>query len=457
MAGGTQKLTARLGPIYAGDGCAMAGYPLAKAAVAVVGDTAMPLHDYQLSNFTAEPFTRPVYRRGSGPAVIVIHEVPGLHPLVVEFADRLVDAGMTVFMPSLFGTPGKPATKAYALRTIITNICIRREFSVWSGGKSSPIVDWLRALARHAHAECGGPGVGAVGMCFTGGFALAMMTEPAVIAPVLSQPSLPLRGGKKGAIDVSEHEIACARARFENEDLSLLGLRYASDAFVPDARFDRYADEFGARFERIDLKDEDARKDTGMAPHSVLTIHLPESGPGKEAETRTIGFFRHRLGLSPAVEMDRRQDLSAIPGVAMAAAAAAMLASAPAAAVTTVPTPPAVVLPSGTSVRDVEIGTGAEAMAGKYVAVHYTGWLYVDGKRGMKFDSSRDRGQPFAFPLGYGQVIQGWDEGVVGMKVGGKRTLIIPASAGYGDRGAGADIPPGATLIFDVELIQVEE
>ncbi len=134
--------------------------------------------------------------------MIVIHEVPGLHPLVVDFADRLVAQGMTVFMPSLFGTPGKPATKAYALRTIIGNICIRREFNVWSGGKSSPIVDWLRALARHAHAECGGPGVGAVGMCFTGGFALAMMTEPAVIAPVLSQPSLPIRGGDKGAIDV---------------------------------------------------------------------------------------------------------------------------------------------------------------------------------------------------------------------------------------------------------------
>ena len=257
----------------------------------------MPLADYSLSDFTAAPYTRPVYRRGNGPAVIVIHEVPGLHPLVVDFADRLVARGMTVFMPSLFGTPGKPATKAYALRTIIGNICIRREFSVWSGGKSSPIVDWLRALARHAHATCGGPGVGAVGMCFTGGFALAMMTEPAVIAPVLSQPSLPLRGARTGAIDVSESEIACARARFEKEDLSLLGLRYRSDTLVPDARFARYAREFGDRFETVELADADARTGTGMAPHSVLTIHLPDDGPGKAAETRTIDFFRHRLGL----------------------------------------------------------------------------------------------------------------------------------------------------------------
>ena len=226
-----------------------------------------------------------------------MHEVPGLHPLVVDFADRLVAQGMTVFMPSLFGTPGKPVTKGYALQTIISNICIRREFSIWSGSKSSPIVDWLRSLARHAHAECGGPGVGAVGMCFTGGFALAMMTEPAVIAPVLSQPSLPLRGGKTGSIDVSDSEIACARARFEKEDLSLLSLRYRSDTLVPDARFARYKAEFGDRFETVELADGDARTGTGMAPHSVLTIHLPDDGPGKAAEARTIGFFRQRLGL----------------------------------------------------------------------------------------------------------------------------------------------------------------
>ena len=404
----------------------------------------MALSDYQLSDFTASPFTRPVYRRGSGPAVIVIHEVPGLHPLVVDFADRLVAQGMTVFMPSLFGTPGKPASKAYAVQQVLLNICIRREFHTWSGGKSSPIVDWLRALARHAHADCGGPGVGAVGMCFTGGFALAMMTEPCVIAPVLSQPSLPLRGGKTGAIDVSEAEIACAKARFEKEDLSLLGLRYRSDAFVPDARFERYAKEFGDRFESIELGDADARTGTGMAPHSVLTIHLPDSGPGKDAETRTIGFFRQRLGLSAPNISSGDDSMSATNIAATAAVAAMSAAAAP------------VVLPSGTQVIDVQVGTGAEAMPGQYVTVHYTGWLYTNGIKGKKFDSSRDRGDPFAFPLGAGRVIQGWDEGVAGMKIGGKRTLIIPAAAGYGDRGAGSDIPGGAKLMFDVELLKAQ-
>lgn len=114
------------------------------------------------------------------------------------------------------------------------------------------------------------------------------------------------------------------------------------------------------------------------------------------------------------------------------------------------------VLPGGTRATDVKVGSGPEAIPGQLVAVHYTGWLWQDGMKGAKFDSSRDRGEPFVFPLGAGQVILGWDEGVAGMKVGGKRTLIIPPAAGYGEAGAGADIPPNATLIFEVELIAVQ-
>ena len=108
---------------------------------------------------------------------------------------------------------------------------------------------------------------------------------------------------------------------------------------------------------------------------------------------------------------------------------------------------------------DVKVGNGAEAKAGQNVSVHYTGWLYersAADKHGTKFDSSRDRGTPFDFPLGGGRVIKGWDEGVVGMKVGGQRTLVIPADMAYGARGAGGIIPPNATLIFDVELIDVK-
>lgn len=256
------------------------------------------LADYRKFEFTDGPWTRPVYRKGSGPAVIIIHEIPGLHPLVVRFADHVAAAGMTVFCPSLFGTPGKPVSRSYALTSTLEAICIRREFHIWSTQGSSPIVEWLRALARSAHGECGGRGVGAVGMCFTGGFALAMMTEPSVVAPVLSQPSLPIAAGSRrraAALDASPKEIACARQRFEAEDLTMLALRYRSDVLVPDARFDTLRREFGARVETIELGDEDAAP-AQIPPHSVLTLHLKPDGPSKAAEERVIAFFKERTG-----------------------------------------------------------------------------------------------------------------------------------------------------------------
>ena len=110
---------------------------------------------------------------------------------------------------------------------------------------------------------------------------------------------------------------------------------------------------------------------------------------------------------------------------------------------------------NGLQITDTKAGTGAEARKGQTVTVHYTGWLYNNGQQGAKFDSSVDRGQPFSFPLGAGHVIKGWDQGFAGMKVGGKRTLIIPPEMGYGARGAGGVIPPNATLKFDVELLGV--
>lgn len=113
--------------------------------------------------------------------------------------------------------------------------------------------------------------------------------------------------------------------------------------------------------------------------------------------------------------------------------------------------------PSGLQYEDTTVGTGAVATVGQHVQVHYTGWLYNDGTQGAKFDSSKDRNDPFVFNLGAGMVIRGWDEGVAGMKVGGARTLIIPAALGYGARGAGGVIPPNATLKFDVELLALAD
>ncbi len=111
--------------------------------------------------------------------------------------------------------------------------------------------------------------------------------------------------------------------------------------------------------------------------------------------------------------------------------------------------------PSGLSYEDTVVGTGPSPTRGQTCVMHYTGWLWVNGAKGDKFDSSLDRGRPFEFPLGMGRVIKGWDEGVASMRVGGKRTLLIPAQLGYGDRGAGGKIPPGATLLFEVELLRV--
>src|SRR6202035_1558169 len=118
---------------------------------------------------------------------------------------------------------------------------------------------------------------------------------------------------------------------------------------------------------------------------------------------------------------------------------------------------PVKTMPDGLKIIDIEVGTGPSPKPGQICVMHYTGWLYENGVKGKKFDSSVDRGQPFEFPIGQGRVIAGWDEGVATMKVGGKRTLIIPPALGYGARGAGGVIPPNATLLFDVELLDVKE
>ena len=151
---------------------------------------------------THDGVTHPTYRRGSGPGVIVIHEIPGITPEVVAFADEVVDAGFTVVMPSLFGTDGAPMTPR-TLATAIGRVCVSREFTKLRAGETTPVAGWLRSLARELHGELGGPGVGALGMCFTGGFALAMAVDPAVAAPVLCQPSTPFAVGRRRMADVN--------------------------------------------------------------------------------------------------------------------------------------------------------------------------------------------------------------------------------------------------------------
>ena len=167
------------------------------------------LADFTKEQFTAQGKTRDIYRLGSGPAVIVIAEIPGITPNVAGFARKVAAIGCTAVLPHLFGVPGADPSVP-AMLASIGPACVSREFSVWALKKTSPVTVWLRALAAHEHERCGGPGVGAVGMCFTGGFALAMMVDDTVVAPVLSQPSLPFPISKrhKADIGISDADLA---------------------------------------------------------------------------------------------------------------------------------------------------------------------------------------------------------------------------------------------------------
>src|SRR5881398_445256 len=150
-----------------------------------------PLEDFTRREIALDGVTKIVYVAGAGPAVIVMTEMPGISPHVARFSRWVRDAGFTVYMPSLFGRDGAVPAVDEGIAAF-RRACVSAEFRAFAANESSPVTQWLRALARLAHEECGGPGVGAIGMCFTGNFALTMMLEPSMLAPVLSQPTLPL-------------------------------------------------------------------------------------------------------------------------------------------------------------------------------------------------------------------------------------------------------------------------
>lgn len=259
----------------------------------------MPLTGFDTFDFAHAGEPRAVYRRGAGPAVVVMHEIPGITPPVARFANRVADEGFTVFLPHLFGTPGKPLSQAYATAQL-ARACVRREFAVLSANGSSPIVDWLRALCRHAHEEVGGHGVGALGMCITGNFALALLVDAPVVAPVLSQPSLPFPIGRdrRCGLHVSDAELTTIRRRAHDEGVPVLGLRFTGDPLVPRERFERLRHELGDAFEAIEI-DSSPGNPHGIPriAHSVLTNDLVDHDghPTKAALDRVLSFFRERL------------------------------------------------------------------------------------------------------------------------------------------------------------------
>jgi dienelactone hydrolase len=238
------------------------------------------LDSWTRGSHTADGATRDTYRKGNGPGVVVVHELPGITREVVRFADEVVDAGFTVVLPHLFGTPEAPEGVVTGVRSM-AQVCISKEFTKLAVGETTPVAGWLRSLARELHAELGGPGVGALGMCFTGGFALAMMVDAPVVAPVLCQPSVPFPVGRRRAADLNlspaDLEVVKRRAA---EGCPVLGLRYRSDP-ATGTRFTTLRRELGDRFIAVELE--------GRG-HSVVTEHRRQ-----EAVDRILAFFRERL------------------------------------------------------------------------------------------------------------------------------------------------------------------
>jgi dienelactone hydrolase len=264
------------------------------------------LADLSKTTFTYDGKTRDVYRSGAGPAVLVIAEMPGITPKVVEFAKRVEALGCSVALPHLFGDPGRdpyingPARAVpYVLRSMVP-ACVSQDFHAFATGKTSPVIDWLRALARSLHDECGGPGVGAVGMCFTGGFALAMIADAPVLAPVLSQPSLPFPIGaaRKRDLGLSDEDLEKVKQKCAAQDLNVLGLRFTGDRAVPAERFQRLREELGDRFVGVEI---DSSKGNPYghraAAHSVLTEDLQDEPgtPTRDALDQVLELFRSKL------------------------------------------------------------------------------------------------------------------------------------------------------------------
>ncbi len=269
-------------------------------SVSAVADS---LADFTCTPFTHDGKTRDVYRLGTGPAVIIIAEIPGITPKVADFARKVAAIGCTVVLPRLFGHPGDDPSMVYALRSI-GPACVSKEFAAFAANRTAPVTVWLRALAADAHEQCGGPGVGALGMCFTGGFALGMMLDDHLIAPVLSQPSLPIGFTKKakGGLNLSDADLARVKERAA-DGVCVLGFRFTGDIAVPADRFARLRDELGDNFIGVEI-DSSKGNEWGYPKnaHSVLTEHFSDEpgSPTQLALDQVLDFFRDRL-LVPVV------------------------------------------------------------------------------------------------------------------------------------------------------------
>ena len=240
--------------------------------------------DWSRSEFSAGEINHEVFRKGNGPVVILVHEIPGITPTVEKFANEIVDAGFTVVMPLLVGTTGVAPSSKYIASSML-KVCISREFTTMAVGQTSPVVFWLRALAKQLHDELGGKGVGAIGMCFSGGFALGMMVDDIVVAPVLSQPSLPFAVGAKRSADLGlSPQDATRVAQRASEGCQVLGLRFTGDKLV-GTRFAELHKLLGDAFIAVEFES------TAKSDHSVLTEQRQELGVQRVIEFLKLKLF----------------------------------------------------------------------------------------------------------------------------------------------------------------------
>ncbi len=252
------------------------------------------IHGFAASTFLHDGIQHTLYTRGSGPGIVLIHELPGLTKSCIALANRLVDAGYRVYMPLLFGKPGKTAMKRN-----LAHVCISREFRVLAMRKTSPVVAWLRAVCHKAHQECGGPGVGAIGMCLTGNFAISLMADPVMLAPVSCQPSLPFPVTKKrkAALAVSPEELDAAKKR-ATQGQELMCFRFTHDATSPEERFYALAETFGPAFNGTQI-DSSPTNSHNIRPkaHAVLTGDFVDKAghPTRAALDAVLAFFETQL------------------------------------------------------------------------------------------------------------------------------------------------------------------
>jgi dienelactone hydrolase len=269
------------------------------------------MDDFQHRTIEVDGVAKTVHVIGSGPAVVLMPEMPGISPDLARLARWIRDASFTVYVPSLFGTDGAYPTADG--EQVVRRACVSAEFRAFAGGGTSPVVSWLRGLAQLAHAEAGGPGVGAIGLCFTGNFALSMTLEPSVIAPVLNHPSLPLDDA--AGLELDESDALAIAERVRKDRLDVLGFRFEGDKWCTGQRFAAYQALLGDAFTGRVLPAEAANPDSPPffrdvvgCPHSVVTAHLvdAEGHPTLRARDEIVAFLSDRLLPSAHVTQEPR-------------------------------------------------------------------------------------------------------------------------------------------------------